>query len=160
MVCSTTHAVGVSCSWTIRAPSGLYLVFPFLYIVGLYLPLSLVCIPMVYRRKRAGYKAHLGALLLLIMASTASLIVQCVNQGKAFWNMEMELIEGGLENLPNIIAYTMQSALIHDFTVLGIYIFSKWVAFGKYRMKLTVLFKSCSVIADALLVGCPSQVSG
>lgn len=74
--------------------------------------------------------------------------------------MEMELIVGGPEDMPNIIVDTMQSALIHDFTVLGIYIFSKWVASIKYRMKLIVSFECRSVIADALLVGRPSQVSG
>ncbi|KAE9392613.1 hypothetical protein BT96DRAFT_264868 [Gymnopus androsaceus JB14] len=74
---------------------------------GFYLPLSLVCMPMVYRRKRAGYKAHLSAMLLLITASTASLIVQYMS---------------------GLIESTMTMSLVNDYTVLGIYIFSNVIA--------------------------------
>ncbi|KAF9070141.1 hypothetical protein BDP27DRAFT_1324367 [Rhodocollybia butyracea] len=65
----------------------------------------------LYRRKRACYKAHMAAMLLLILASTASVIVQWVNQARA-------------RSDPNGDAYV----LVKDYTVLGIYIFSDVIA--------------------------------
>ncbi|KAJ3796013.1 hypothetical protein GGU11DRAFT_789946 [Lentinula aff. detonsa] len=87
----------------------------------------------VYRRKRKTYKTQLGAMLLLALASTASVIIQCVNQGRALlalWGSEAALCDdlGGAASISKIVQDNMKTALIYDYAVLGIYIFSNVLA--------------------------------
>lgn len=106
----------------------------------------------VYRRKRKAYKTQMLAMLLLALASTASVIVQCVNQGSkllALWDSEAAL-KGDAGERSKIVQDNMTTGLIHDYAVLGIYIFSKCVTRQLSRIKISAYYPS--VIADALLV--------
>ncbi|KAJ3850388.1 hypothetical protein EV368DRAFT_66633 [Lentinula lateritia] len=97
---------------------------------GCYLPIFVACMLIVYRRKRNAYKTQMLAMLLLALASTASVIVQCVNQGRALlalWDSEAAL-KGDAGERSKIVRNNMTTALIHDYAVLGIYIFSNVIA--------------------------------
>ncbi|KAJ4489953.1 hypothetical protein J3R30DRAFT_9966 [Lentinula aciculospora] len=94
--------------------------------LGSYIPLSIACMLIVYRRKRKAYKIQIGAMLLLALASTVSIIVQCVNQGRALLAMLRDDYEGA--STSEIVQDNMTTALIHDYVVLGIYIFSNVIA--------------------------------
>ncbi|KAF5392863.1 hypothetical protein D9757_000847 [Collybiopsis confluens] len=94
-----------------------------------YLPLSILCIRTVYRRKRGEYEVFLSAMVLLLLASTESMIVQWVNQSRAVRNLEAALkssSDGG--NTSQIVQNSMQKILLYDDIVLGIYVFSNVVA--------------------------------
>ncbi|KAJ3719121.1 hypothetical protein DFJ43DRAFT_744983 [Lentinula guzmanii] len=66
---------------------------------------------------------------MLALASTASVIIQCVNQGRALlalWNSEAAL--WGAASTSKIVQDNMKTALIYDYAVLGIYVFSNVLA--------------------------------
>ncbi|KAJ3931271.1 MAG: hypothetical protein NXY57DRAFT_1008187 [Lentinula lateritia] len=101
-----------------------------LLLYGCYLPIFVACMLIVYRRKRKAYKTQMLAMLLLALASTASVIVQCVNQGSkllALWDSEAAL-KGDAGERSKIVQDNMTTGLIHDYAVLGIYIFSNVIA--------------------------------
>ncbi|KAJ3903213.1 hypothetical protein F5879DRAFT_960669 [Lentinula edodes] len=101
-----------------------------LLLYGCYLPIFVACMLIVYRRKRKAYKTQMLAMVLLALASTASVIVQCVNQGRALlalWDSKAAL-KGDAGERSKIVQDNMTTALIHDYAVLGIYIFSNVIA--------------------------------
>ncbi|KAH7871398.1 uncharacterized protein C8R40DRAFT_1072462 [Lentinula edodes] len=103
---------------------------PYLEREGCYLPIFVACMLIVYRRKRKAYKTQMLAMVLLALASTASVIVQCVNQGRALlalWDSKAAL-KGDAGERSKIVQDDMTTALIHDYAVLGIYIFSNVIA--------------------------------
>ncbi|KIK68279.1 hypothetical protein GYMLUDRAFT_710780 [Collybiopsis luxurians FD-317 M1] len=106
-----------------------------------YLPLSIICIFTVYRRKRAGYQYQIIAMSLLVLASTVSLIVQWVTQSRAFRDLEAALktASGGADTT-QIVQNSMAKTLLDDYTVLGIYIFSNVIADGLLMYRCYVIW--------------------